>query len=45
MELLEKESHCVAQMLQGMVFCKNIFSGCGFCKFPCDEEERKNGTP
>ena len=45
MELSEKEAHCVARMLQGMVFGKNIFSGCTFCKFQCDEEERKSGIP
>ena len=36
MELTEKEAHCVARLLQGVVFGKNIFSGCAFCKFQCD---------
>ena len=45
MELSEKEAHCVARMLQGMVFGKDIFSGCAFCKFQCDKEEMKKGAP
>lgn len=45
MELTEKEAHCVARLLQGVVFGKNIFSGCAFCKFQCDEEEKKKGAP
>ena len=45
MELSEKEAHCVARLLQGAVFGKSLFSGCDFCKFQCDKEEKKKGAP
>ena len=35
MELTEKEAHCVARLLQGRFYSKNILSGCTFCKYQC----------
>ena len=41
MELSEREAHCVARLLQGALFGKDIFDGCAYCKFQCykDSEE------
>ena len=37
MELDEKESHCVARLLQGAFYGESAVSGCTFCKFRCRE--------
>ena len=36
MELNERESHCVARLLQGAMFGNSIDDGCQFCKFRCE---------
>lgn len=35
MELNEKESHCIARLLQGAMFSESFVNGCAFCKFKC----------
>ena len=39
MELNEKETHCIARLLQSAIFGKSLISGCQFCKFRCDGDE------
>lgn len=36
MELNEREAHCVARLLQGAIFGKDITDGCAYCKFRCE---------
>lgn len=31
----ERETHCIARMLQGAVYGEDFLSGCSFCKFQC----------
>lgn len=38
MELSEREAHCVARLLQGALFGKDIFDGCAYCKFQCHKD-------
>ena len=38
MELTEKESHCIARLLQGAIFGESVLNGCTFCKFRCSTE-------
>lgn len=35
MYLTEKQAHCVARILQSVIFGKSILDGCAFCKFEC----------
>lgn len=35
LELDEKEAHCVARLLQGAFYGKNVLVGCTFCKYQC----------
>lgn len=37
MELNEREAHCIARLLQGMLFGENTLDGCDFCKNRCYE--------
>jgi len=39
MELNEKESHCVARLLQGAFYGESAVSGCAFCKYRCRESD------
>ncbi len=41
MELTEQEAHCVARLLQSAIFGNDgeIFNGCMFCKFKCENEK------
>ena len=35
MELNEHEAHCVARLIQGAMFGRDVADGCQFCKFNC----------
>ena len=35
MELNEREAHCVARLIQGAMFGRNVADGCQFCRFKC----------
>ena len=32
-QLTDKDLHCIARMLQSVLFAENIFYGCNFCKY------------
>ena len=36
---MEKESHCVARLLQGAIFGESLLTGRAFCKFRCSTRE------
>lgn len=42
MELNEKETHCMARLLQGMIYNGGLFGGCPFCKYQCFKDEGSN---
>ena len=37
MELNEREAHCVARRIQGVLYAKDPYIGCRFCRFKCDK--------
>lgn len=41
--LTEKDVNCIARLLQGSIFEKNIFYGCQYCKYgkECVESQKK----
>ena len=39
MELNEQEAHCVARILQGAWYGKDILNGCTYCKYPCVDKQ------
>lgn len=40
MELNEREAHCIARLLQGALFGKDLTDGCSFCKYFCLDKEK-----